>query len=64
MSKAPVKKSFNRTQNKKWVKLKPKELIEKYSDVLREFWHNGPVGHLLNKFYLNVNNGKIKIKRK
>ena len=63
-SKAPVKKGFNRHRNKKWVKLKPKEIIEKYSDVLRELWHNGPVEHLLNMFYLNVHTGKIKIKKK
>ena len=31
-SKAPVKKGFNGHRNKKWVKLKPKEIIEKYSE--------------------------------
>ena len=64
MSKAPVKNVFSRHRNKKWIKLKPKEIIEKYSDFLRELWHNGSVEHLLNRFYLNVYTGKIKIKKK
>jgi len=47
---------------KKWVKISRKEVVENYSDVLRQLWHRGPVEGYLDHFFVNPASGKIKIK--
>ncbi|MFX1392583.1 MAG: hypothetical protein ACFFAH_03320 [Promethearchaeota archaeon] len=56
------KKASQKRRKKKWVRVSPDEMIHKYSDILRAYWHDGPVEHLLDRFFVNVHTGKIKIR--
>jgi len=56
------KKKSRKVKSSKWVKITPEEMVKNYSDILREYWHDGSVENLLDKFVRNIHTGKIKKK--
>ena len=56
------KKKSRKVKKSKWVKISPEEMVKNYSDILREYWHDGPVEPLLDRFFVNVHTGKIRLR--